>query len=137
MQHLKFILPLLPLVACVSVARAETSPEVACEQLRAALNREIALLESVTDETTADAALPELEALLRKLAAMDRSFEAEKALWGYIDNTEGVKQPMVELLQRLTIQFMRLEDAAFFGHQGLRKLLAPQIIAPKKRETGS
>ncbi len=132
MQHITPALSLLSLTAVVALASAEASPEAACEQLCAALTREVQLLASVQDAASAAAAFPALEAVLAELAGMDRSYEAEKALWEYIDNTEGVKQPLIEMLQRLTIAFMRLEEASFFGHEGLRDLLAPQLCAPQK-----
>ncbi len=132
MQHLKYTLALLTLSACVAVA--ETSPEAACRELRAGLTRELTALESMQDAAGAAAALPELRAALDALAAMDRSYEAEKALWGYIDNTQGVKLPLVELLQKLTIEFTRLEKAEFFGNEELRACLAPQMVPPPKDE---
>ncbi len=132
MQHLKQLCPLLSLAALVVAPAAVASPEAACQQLRAALERELAILRSVQDSSSAAAALPQLQAVLRELAEMDRSYEAEKALWEYIDNTTGVKLPLVELLQSLAIEFTRLEDAAFFGHEGLRAQLAPQLQAPQK-----
>ncbi len=127
MQHMKQLCALLSFVSLVAVATAEASPEAVCQQLRAALERELAALQSVQDAASAEAALPPLQAVLRELAEMDCSYESEKALWEYIDNMPGIKLPLVELLQRLTLEFMRLEDAAFFGHEGLRTSLLPQL----------
>ncbi len=133
MQHMMFSLSiLLPCTALVATASAENTPEAACEQLNRLLTREVQLLRSVTDATTASASLPHLREVQQSLTAMDRSYEAEKALWTYIDNTEGVKAPLIEMLQRLTIEFMRLEEAAFFGNTDLESLLAPQLHAPAK-----
>ncbi len=130
MQHVKSYISLLSLAALV--AMAEASPEAACKQLGEALSRELTTLASVQDAASAAAAVPQLEAVLQELAAMDRSYEAEKALWTYIDNTEGVKLPLVELLQRLTIEFTRLEVASFYGNEELRALMAPQLTPPPK-----
>ncbi len=132
MQHQKHILSLLTLAAMVVPAAAEPSAEAAYEQLRGALAREIDILASVQDAAGAEAALPQLEAVIRELASMDRSYEAEQALWQYIDNTEGAKHPLIELLQRLSIQFSRLTNASFYENEKLRLALAPQIVAPEK-----
>ncbi len=134
MQHIIPCLSLFSLAALVATAPAEASAEAACEQLRAALGRELAAVESVQDAASAAAALPQLKAVLDELALMDRSHEAEKALWEYIDNTPGVKVPLIELLHRLTIEFTRLELASFFGCAQLGELLAPQLQAPKKED---
>ncbi len=133
MQHLKYTLALLTLSACVAVAET-TSPEAACRELSAGLTRELVALQSMQDAASAAASLPELRAAMDALAAMDRSYEAEKALWAYIDNTDGVKQPLVELLQRLSIEFTRLELAEFYGNEELRACLAPQMVPPPKDE---
>ncbi len=102
-------------------------PQEDCGRLAELLGREIAALESVRDADTAAAATPALAAALAALAAMDRSREAEKELWEYIDNTDGVKQPFIELLQRLAVQFIRLAEADYYGCAPLRDALAPQI----------
>ncbi len=127
MQHVKPFLSVLSLVALVSTAAAETSPEAACAQLRGLLEREVAILQSVQDAQSAAAALSPLSEVLRSLGAMDRSYEAEKALWTYIDNTEGVKMPLVELLQRLCVEFARIERAVYFENRSLRAALLPQL----------
>ncbi len=133
MQHATSYLALLPLAAFVATASAETSPEAAaCEQLRGLLAREVSILESVQDAASAAAALPQLREVLDALAGMERSYEAEKALWTYIDNTEGVKLPFIELLQRLTIEFTRLEKAHYYRSAPLHALLAPQLRAPEE-----
>ncbi len=132
MQHVKPILPLLSLVALVATVSAEASPEAAYGQLCTALSQELTALESVTDAASAAAAYPSLEEAIRTLASMERSYEAEKELWVYIDNTEGVKTPLLELLQRLAVEFTRLENASFYGHEGVAKLLAPQLTPPAK-----
>ncbi len=116
----------LPLAAALC-APALATPEEACRQLGDALAREVEVLGSMTDAASAAAALPQLKAVLAELAAMDRSPEAEKALWIHIDNTPGVKQPLLELVQRLCIQLRRLQKQKFYGNKGLRQALAPQF----------
>ncbi len=130
MKHVTPLLSLFGLATLLAPAMAESSPEAAYQQLRDALSRELSILSSVKDASTAATAVPQLEAVLHELASMDRSYEAEKALWNYIDNTEGVKLPLLELLQRLTVQFMRMERHKFFDNEQLHALLAPQLRAP-------
>ncbi len=134
MQHLRTILPLIALTAVVTAATAEASPEAACSRLREVLEQQLAALEPIADAASAEAAVPKLEAVLQAFAAMDASPAAQKELWEYIDNTEGVKQPLIELLQCIAMEFTRLEKAAFFGHAGLRDLLAPQLIPSETEE---
>ncbi len=107
--------------------------EAACEQLNALLGRELAVLQSVQDAAGAAAAVPQLEAVYVEMAAMDRSYEAEKALWEYIENTPGVMLPLLEALQRVAIEYTRLEKAKFYEVELLRSLLAPRVMAPEKR----
>ncbi len=130
MQHAKYILALLSLSSLV--AMAESAPEAACRQLRESLTQELTVLRAMTDASSAAGQLPALQAVLATMAAMDRSYEAEKALWAYIDNTKGVKMPLIELLQQIAIEFTRLEEADFYGHEPLRQTLAPQVIPPQK-----
>ncbi len=132
MQHMMPILSLLPLAAMAFPAVAQTSPEEVCEQLRKALSAELSALRSLKDAESAAANLPALEQSLAALAAMDRSPEAEATLWQYIDNAENdVKMQLVELLQAMTLEFMRLEEAKFFDSKKLRSVLLPQMRAPK------
>ncbi len=132
MQYAKQFLPLFSLAALVVAASAEASPEAACEQLREALTQELKVLESIQDAASAAASYSSLETALQTLASLDRSPEAEKALWVYIDNTEGLKLPLIELIQLIAVEFTRLENASFYGHEGVAELLAPQLKAPEK-----
>ncbi len=134
MQLARTFLPVLALSALVSTASAESGPEAACEQLRSLLTRELGILQSVQDAASASAAVAPLAEALSALEQMDRSYEAEKALWTYIDNTAGVKQPLIELLQLLTIEFSRLQKASFYGCGELEAQLTPQLHGPEQAE---
>ncbi len=136
MQNARTIMPFLALAALASPALAST-PEECYLQLRGALERQLALLEPIVDAAGAEAAMPELKAVLQELESMDRSEEAQGALWEYIDNTEGKKMPLLELLQCLAMEFTRLQKAEFFGHDGLGRLLAPQLNPPSGAEFSS
>lgn len=117
--------------ACVcvcSAAVAAETPQQACCALEEALCRETALLAGVTDASSAAAVLPELRACLQGLAAMRGA--DEDALWNYIDNTPGVKTRLAEAVQRLAIQFQRLEQAEFYRCTELADALAPQLQSP-------
>ncbi len=116
----------VPLIAALCVP-AYASPEEVCRQLGDALAREVAALESMVDAASTAEALPKLEAVLAELDAMDRSPEAENALWIYIDNTPGVKPPLIERVQCLCIQLQRLQRQYFYGNARLRELLTPQL----------
>jgi hypothetical protein len=75
-----------------------------------------------------------LEDLRASLTALEALFEMdEKELWMYNDNTEGAKQPIVDELERLAVQFIRVSREKFFGNAELRNLLAPQVLnTPQK-----
>ncbi len=133
MQHFS-VYATLPLLAAVLCVPAQASPEESCGRLRAGLEREVQLMAAMTDATSVAEKLPQLQAVLAELAAMDRSPEAQKELWLYIDNTEGVKLPLIELVQQLCVQLQRLQKQAFYGHEGLRAALAPQLPPDQSSE---
>lgn len=120
--------PFLPLAAFAGAAAIvqAADPAEICADLSAALQQEVELLEGVTDTATAEKAVAPLRKSLEKQETL---FSADdKALWEYIDNTDGVKQPLVELLQRLSRQFTRMEEVNFFNCAELRALLYDQIL---------
>ncbi|MCQ2364832.1 MAG: hypothetical protein MJ051_04700 [Akkermansia sp.] len=113
--------------ACVApAALAADSPEETCAKLRAALQTQVELMEGVrSPEDAAKAVSP-----LRKCQkAQDELFGAEDAaLWEYISNTDGAKQPLVELLQRMAAQLSRLEDVNYYDNAELKELLYTQVV---------
>ncbi|MGN0868483.1 MAG: hypothetical protein ACI4O9_03020 [Akkermansia sp.] len=116
------------LLACVSpVAPAADSPEQICADLSAALKTEVEILEAVRSPEQADAAVKPLR---KSLAQQEKLFQANNAeLWEHISNTQGSsQQSLIELLQRLSRQFTRLEDCNFYDCKALREALAPQIV---------
>ena len=115
-------------LACLCSAAAQETPQQAGGALLKELTAETTLLEGVTDEASAQAALPELRACLERLAAMRGGDEA--ALWAYINNTPDVKTNYIEQLARLAVQFTRLEKAGFYNCAELQAALAPQLQAP-------
>lgn len=124
----------LPAVACVcaAVAAQAATPAETCAALCEALGQEVALLQRVTDAESAKAVLGDLR---KSMAAQRDLFSADdKELWEYIDNTDGAKQPLVELLQRLAAQFSRLEDAKFYNCAELKEQLYDQILTDMENE---
>lgn len=120
----KTLLPILFAATAVYAADADPMAD-ACKRLKAALEQEVAALESIKEPGDAAGAVEAVRASL--LAQEDLFAVSEKELWLYIDNTEGVKQPLVDLLERLALQFARLEDSSYFGNEELRALLGVQI----------
>ena len=112
---------------------AEAEPMAAvCDRLVAALEQEAEALEALTEGGDVSAPLAKVRESLaaqQELLAVDAGL-----LWQYIDNTEGVKQPIIDVLQRLALQFDRVEKARFFGSAELRKLLGPQVLATPATE---
>ena len=97
----------------------------ASERLLSALEKEVEVLEQIQKPEDAAEVLGELRDALKELEAMAASVD-DAELWQYIENTEGVKQPLVDILSQLALQMARIEEAAYFNHSGLQELLAPQ-----------
>lgn len=115
------------LMASTAIYAAETNLMAeACDRLVAALEQKTAALTRMQSEADVDAALDDLCASLDALK--EQMAVDQKELWLYIDNTEGVKQPIIDELERLALQFARIQQAGFFNNARLRELLAPQLI---------
>ncbi len=121
----KMLVPFLIASSAIYAAEANPMAEV-CDRLVAALEQETAALTRMQSEADVDGALDELRASLDSLKAL-MSVD-EKELWLYIDNTEGAKQPIIDELERLALQFARVQQSGFFNNAQLRELLAPQLI---------
>lgn len=124
---------LLPFVAAsvVCVAQAMT-PEEACDQLFSVLENQAIVLQGIKDNASAAEAVKALNDCMAKQAelfAVD-----ENALWLHIDNSEGVKQKFVILLQELAAEYSRLESAKFFDSAELRKLVYTQLLSEGEAE---
>lgn len=125
----KMLVPIL--MAGTALYAAETEPMAAvCDQLLAALELETASLTKMQAADDVPAALEELRDSLQKLEAL-MAVDA-KELWTYIDNTTGAKQPLVDELERLALQFARVQKAEFFNNAELKSLLAPQVLEQPK-----
>lgn len=118
---------LAAVVVCVApAAQAADSPEEICAKLRAALQKEVELLAAIDSTERAEESL---SALRKSLQEQNDLFGADdEALWDYISNTDGVKKPLVELLERLGTQFRRMEENNYFDHTELKNLLYTQIV---------
>lgn len=116
---------LLGATACIVQADTE---ETVSEALLAGLQAQVKLLSGVQDAASAAAAVAPLQQNLSELAALNDKVSAD-TLWLYIDNTAEVKQALIEELQRLSVQFSRLQKAEFYGCSELQALLAPQLKA--------
>lgn len=118
---------LLPVFFASSALYAAENDPMACvyESLLHALNQEVAALEKIEEPADAAGVVEEVKAALtaqKELLAVDA-----KELWQYIDNTEGKKQPLIDVLERLALQFGRLEKTNYFDSADLRSLLSAQI----------
>lgn len=115
------------LAACIApAALAADSPEQTCAKLRDALQQEVELLEKLQSADDVKGMLSDLRRSQRKQNDLFDGDDA--ALWEYISNTDGVKEPLVELLQRLAAQLSRLEDCNYYDNAELKDLLYTQIV---------
>lgn len=111
----------IPAALCADMTEHEAYTQIA-EGLRA----EVRLLTSIVDAASAQETLPQLSRVIAELAALNSRVD-ERELWRYIDNTSGLKQPLIEETELLFVQLKRLEQARFFGNARLGKLLRPML----------
>ena len=102
------------------------SVEAAYERLHQGLKQELEILSAISDTATAQAAVEPLQNTLALLAERVEDV-SDKDLWYYIENTSGLKLPLVEFVQLLSVEFTRLEKAKFFGCDDLRETMLPQL----------
>lgn len=121
----KTLVPVL--LATTALYAAETDPMAeVCDRLAAALEQETAALTRMQTAEDVPEALVELSTSLASLKALMEV--DQKELWLYIDNTPGAKQPLVDELERLALQFARLQKVSFFNNKQLKEMLAPQVL---------
>lgn len=101
----------------------------AWERLLNALEKEVEALEQMQSPQDVDNALLELRDAVQTLATLAATGD-DKELWQYIDNTADKKQPLVDVLSQLALEFSRIEMAGYFNNGELKTLLAPQIEEP-------
>ncbi len=65
-----------------------------------------------------------------------KSESSRAELWRYIDNTPHLKGALIELVQKIALEYQRLEKASFFSSDELRILLAPQLTPDASRSKG-
>ena len=123
--------PFAALFLAASAVYASAEPVVeAYETLLASLEQEVVALEKVQQAADAPGAVASVQAALntqRQLRDTLRG-DGEKELWVYIDNTADAKQPLVDVMVRLAVQFKRMAENNFFDNGELRELLSPQIV---------
>lgn len=120
----RYLLPSL-FAATALYAQASEPMADACDRLLSALEIEVEALEQIQQPQDVAEALGELHDAVKTLEALTASVDSAE-LWLYIENTEGVKQPLVDILSQLALQMARMENAAYFNHAELKELLAPQ-----------
>ncbi len=126
---------MIPAIVVPVVGAEQTQDAVKmCRELQQGLSTQVRILSSVTDARTAQAALGPLTASMQTLSRM-KAGTNEAELWIYLDNTPGVKLPIIAALEDLMVQLQRLEKNNFFGNPQLRSLLAPLCgrAAPPRR----
>lgn len=115
------------LAVCIAPAAfAADSPEKTCSKLREALTAEVELLENLRSADDVKGMLSDLRRSQKKQSDLFSADDA--ALWDYISNTDGEKQTLIELLQRLAAQLSRLEDCNYYDNAELKELLYTQIV---------
>ena len=116
---------LSPVLACVAQAVSE---EELCSAIIDGLTAQEALLADVTDAASAQASVEPLKNILAELAALNEKADVDR-LWLFIDNSPEIKLLLVESLQRLSVQYARLESEKFYKSEALWKTLRPILIS--------
>ncbi len=130
--NLQWRLPALMISGACMICAAQAEEVVeTCAQLESALREQLQALQSVTNETGVQAALSALSKAQQKLSELNERTD-EKELWRYIDNTPGVKQPFITILEDTMVQLQRIEKANFFGSDELKRKLAPMTTQPRR-----
>ena len=126
-MNLRWTLPALMMccVYMVCTAHAEEEEEM-CVQLEKSLREQLEVLQSVTSDASAQAALPALDKVQQELRKFYTQAD-EAALWRYIDNTPGIKQPLITILEDTMVQLQRIEKAYFFKNGELKRKLKPMV----------
>lgn len=120
----RFLLSPLFVATAVCVSAAEPVADVYA-RLVESLEMEVEALEQMQQAGEVEESLGKLSAALEAQQAL--LAQDEKELWLYIDNTPGVKQPLLDILSKLALEFSRIEEEMYFNHAGLKELLSPQI----------
>lgn len=123
--------PFAALFLAASAVYASAEPVVeAYETLLTSLEQEVVALEKVQQAADAPEAAASVQAALNTQQQLRDSLQGdgERELWVYIDNTADAKQPLVDVMVRLAVQFKRMAENNFFDNAELRELLSPQIV---------
>lgn len=123
--------PFAALFLAASAVYASAEPVVeAYETLLTSLELEVVALEMVQQAADAPGAVASVQVSLNTQQQLRDSLrgDGEKELWVYIDNTADAKQPLVDVMVRLAVQFKRMAENNFFDNAELRELLSPQIV---------
>lgn len=123
--------PFAALFFAASAVYASAEPVVeAYETLLTSLEQEVVALEKVQQAADASEAAASVQAALKTQQQLRDSLQGdgERELWVYIDNTADAKQPLVDVMVRLAVQFKRMAENNFFDNAELRELLSPQIV---------
>ncbi len=94
----------------------------ACRKLQEGLGRQVRILSGISDAKTARAALVPLSESMQYLRKMTEDTDNAE-LWRYLDNTPGVKLPIITILEDMMVQLQRLEKAHFFGDAELQRMI--------------
>lgn len=120
----RFTLPLF--FAASALHAAEVDPSAAVyDKLLGALTQAVVALEKIDDVADAEPAVAEIQESIR--VQNELLEEDDTALWQYIENTKDRKQALIDILERLALQFARLEKTNYFDNAELKALLADQI----------
>lgn len=129
MKQAFLFLAMSGVAACVAAADDVQS---VCTALDAGLAEQLSILRGMTDADSCAAAVPTLQANFDKLQALNDRVDTTE-MWRHIENTAELKAKLVLCIQKISIEFYRLEQAQFYGCEELKTLLSPLLIPAASR----
>ena len=115
--------------ACVAVADDVQSISSA---LDAGLAEQLSILCGMTDAASCAAGVPALQANFEKLQALNDRVDTTD-LWRHIENSAELKNKLVLCIQKISIEFYRIEQAQFYGCRELKAVLQPLLTPAPTR----
>lgn len=115
------------IISAPGIAYAQQAEQSAYEKLAQGLHEEVQILSRICSAETAHEKLPALKQAVAALKSLQQETDSQQ-LWRYIENTQGLKEPLINAVELLFIELQRLEKARFYGVKELAQLLRPMLI---------
>ncbi len=130
MKQAFLFLALSGAAACVAAA---DDVQTLSSALDAGLAEQLSILRGMTDAASCSAGVAALQANLDALQALNDRVDDTTALWRHIENSAELKNKLVLCVQKISIEFYRIEQAQYYGCEELKTLLQPLLTPAAAR----